>query len=117
MTLIECIPNFSEGRRPEVIERDRGAAVRSVEGVSLLDVQSDPTHNRCVVTFVGHEGPIAEAAFRAIKKASELIDLNQHEGAHPRFGATDVRALRAAARRGHAGLRRDGAAARQARRR
>ena len=53
-------------------------------------MQSDPTHNRCVVTFVGHEGPIAEAAFRAIKKATELIDLNQHEGAHPRFGATDV---------------------------
>ena len=89
MTLIECIPNFSEGRRPEVIEQI-AAAVRSVEGVSLLDVQSDPTHNRCVVTFVGHEGPIAEAAFRAIQKASELIDLNQHEGAHPRFGAADV---------------------------
>ena len=89
MTLIECIPNFSEGRRPEVIEQI-AAAVRSVEGVSLLDVQSDPTHNRCVVTFVGHEGPIAEAAFRAVKKATELIDLNQHEGAHPRFGATDV---------------------------
>ena len=89
MTLIECIPNFSEGRRPEVIEQI-AASVRSVEGVSLLDVQSDPTHNRCVVTFVGHEGPIAEAAFRAVKKAAELIDLNQHEGAHPRFGATDV---------------------------
>ena len=89
MTLIECIPNFSEGRRPEVIDQI-SAAVRSVEGVSLLDVQSDPTHNRCVVTFVGHEGPIAEAAFRAIQKASELIDLNQHQGAHPRFGAADV---------------------------
>jgi glutamate formiminotransferase len=89
VTLIECIPNFSEGRRPEVIEQI-GDAVKSVDGVSLLDVQSDPTHNRCVVTFVGHEGPIAEAAFRAIQKASELIDLNQHEGAHPRFGAADV---------------------------
>ena len=89
MTLIECIPNFSEGRRPEVIDQ-LADAVRSVDGVSLLDVQSDATHNRCVVTFVGHEGPIAEAAFRAIKKASEVIDLNQHEGAHPRFGATDV---------------------------
>jgi glutamate formiminotransferase len=89
VTLIECIPNFSEGRRPEVIEQI-AAAVRGVEGVSLLDVQSDPTHNRCVVTFVGHEGPIAEAAFRAVAKAAELIDLNQHEGAHPRFGATDV---------------------------
>jgi glutamate formiminotransferase len=89
VTLIECIPNFSEGRRPEVIEQ-LTEAVRSVDGVSLLDVQSDPTHNRCVVTFVGHEGPIAEAAYRAIRKASEVIDLNQHEGAHPRFGATDV---------------------------
>ncbi len=89
MTLIECIPNFSEGRRPEVIDQITDA-VRSVAGVSLLDVQSDPTHNRCVVTFVGHEGPIAEAAFRAVEKASELIDLNQHDGAHPRFGATDV---------------------------
>ena len=89
MTLIECIPNFSEGRRPEVIEQ-LADAVRSVDGVSLLDVQSDPTHNRCVVTFVGHEGPIAEAAFRSIEKASELIDLNEHEGAHPRFGAADV---------------------------
>lgn len=89
MTLIECIPNFSEGRRPEVIRRIAGA-VESVDGVSLLDVQSDATHNRCVVTFVGHEGPIADAAFRAIEKASELIDLNEHEGAHPRFGATDV---------------------------
>jgi len=89
VTLIECIPNFSEGRRPEVIEQ-LADAVRSVDGVSLLDVQSDPTHNRCVVTFVGHEGPIAEAAFRTIQKASELIDLNEHEGAHPRFGAADV---------------------------
>jgi glutamate formiminotransferase len=89
VTLIECIPNFSEGRRPEVIDQI-AAAVKSVEGVSLLDVQSDPTHNRCVVTFVGHEGPIAEAAFRSIKKAAELIDLNEHEGAHPRFGAADV---------------------------
>ena len=89
MTLIECIPNFSEGRRPEVIEQIAGA-VRSVDGVSLLDVQSDATHNRCVVTFVGPDGPIVEAAFRAVRKASELIDLNEHEGAHPRFGATDV---------------------------
>ncbi len=89
MTLIECIPNFSEGRRPEVID-EIAAAVASVAGVQLLDVQSDATHNRCVVTFVGHEEPIAEAAFRAIGTAARLIDLNEHEGAHPRFGATDV---------------------------
>ena len=89
MTLIECIPNFSGGRRQDVIE-EIAAAVTRVDGVHLLDVQSDATHNRCVVTFVGHEGPIAEAAFRAIETASALIDLNQHEGAHPRFGASDV---------------------------
>jgi glutamate formiminotransferase len=89
VTLIECIPNFSEGSRPEVIAQIAGE-VETVDGVSLLDVQSDATHNRCVVTFVGHEGQIVEAAFRAIRKAAELIDLNRHEGAHPRFGATDV---------------------------
>ena len=89
MTLIECIPNFSEGRRPEVIDAI-AAAVAGVDGVHLLDVQSDATHNRCVVTFVGHEGPIAEAAFRGIRTAADLIDLNHHDGAHPRFGAADV---------------------------
>jgi glutamate formiminotransferase len=89
VTLIECIPNFSEGRRQDVID-EIAAAVTRVDGVHLLDVQSDATHNRCVVTFVGHEDPIAEAAFRAIEKAAELIDLNEHDGAHPRFGATDV---------------------------
>ena len=89
MTLIECIPNFSEGRRQAVIA-EIAAAVSRVDGVHLLDVQSDATHNRSVVTFVGHEGPIAEAAFRAVETAAALIDLNEHEGAHPRFGATDV---------------------------
>ena len=89
VTLIECIPNFSEGRRQNVID-EIAAAVTRVDGVHLLDVQSDATHNRCVVTFVGHEGPIAEAAFRAIETAAALIDLNDHKGAHPRFGAADV---------------------------
>jgi glutamate formiminotransferase len=89
VTLIECIPNFSEGRRQDVID-EIAAAVTRVDGVHLLDVQGDATHNRCVVTFVGHEGPIAEAAFRAVETAAALIDLNQHQGAHPRFGATDV---------------------------
>lgn len=89
MTLIECIPNFSEGRRSEVID-ELAASVAGVDGVRLLDVQSDATHNRCVITFVGHEAPIAEAAFRAIQTAAALIDLNDHQGAHPRFGATDV---------------------------
>jgi glutamate formiminotransferase len=89
VTLIECIPNFSEGRRAGVID-EIAAAVTRVDGVHLLDVQSDVTHNRSVVTFVGHEGPIAEAAFRAVETAAALIDLNQHQGAHPRFGAADV---------------------------
>jgi glutamate formiminotransferase len=89
LTLIECIPNFSEGRRQGVID-EIAAAVTRVDGVHLLDVQSDATHNRCVVTFVGHEGPIAEAAFRAVETAAALIDLNKHAGAHPRFGAADV---------------------------
>ncbi len=89
MTLIECIPNFSEGRRLEVVD-GIAAAVAGVDGVQLLDVQSDAAHNRSVVTFVGHEGPVSEAAFRAIQTAAALIDLNQHEGAHPRFGAADV---------------------------
>ncbi len=89
MTLIECIPNFSEGRRPEVVEK-LGAAIAGVDGVQLLDVQSDATHNRSVVTFVGEHEPIVEAAFRGIRAAAELIDLNEHEGAHPRFGAADV---------------------------
>jgi len=89
VTLIECIPNFSEGRRADVID-EIAEAVAGVDGVQLLDVQSDATHNRSVVTFVGHEGPIAEAAFRGIQTAAALIDLNDHEGAHPRFGAADV---------------------------
>ena len=89
MTLIECIPNFSEGRRMEVVA-EIVEAIDLVEGVHLLDVQSDATHNRSVVTFVGHEGAIAEAAFRGIETAAALIDLNEHEGAHPRFGAADV---------------------------
>lgn len=89
MTLIECIPNFSEGRRPEVID-EIAEAISATDGVQLLDVQSDATHNRSVVTFVGHEGPVAEAAFRGIETAAALIDLNDHQGAHPRFGAADV---------------------------
>jgi glutamate formiminotransferase/formiminotetrahydrofolate cyclodeaminase len=87
--LIECIPNFSEARRPEVIDQIV-AAVVSVEGVHLLDRSSDLDHNRTVLTFVGAPGEVGEAAFRAIKTAAELIDLDQHTGEHPRIGATDV---------------------------
>ena len=86
--LIECIPNFSEARRPEVIDQIV-AAIQSVEGARLLDRSSDLDHNRTVLTFAGPPG-VEEAAFRAIKTAAELIDLDQHTGAHPRIGATDV---------------------------
>jgi glutamate formiminotransferase / formiminotetrahydrofolate cyclodeaminase len=87
--LIECIPNFSEARRPEVIDQIV-AAIQSVEEVRLLDRSSDLDHNRTVLTFAGSPFGVEEAAFRAIKTASELIDLDNHTGEHPRLGATDV---------------------------
>jgi glutamate formiminotransferase/formiminotetrahydrofolate cyclodeaminase len=88
-TLIECIPNFSEARRPEVIDQIV-AAIKSVEGARLLDCSSDMDHNRTVVTFAGPPFAVEEAAFRAVKTAAELIDMNNHQGEHPRIGATDV---------------------------
>jgi glutamate formiminotransferase len=87
--LIECVPNFSEGRDLEVI-RQITDAIESVEGVSLLDVDPGASTNRTVVTFVGNPDAAVEAAFRGIKKAAELIDMRRHKGAHPRMGATDV---------------------------
>lgn len=87
--LIECVPNFSEGRDLNVIRQITGA-IESVEGVSLLDVDPGATTNRTVVTFVGSPEGAVEAAFRAIQKAAELIDMRKHQGAHPRMGATDV---------------------------
>jgi glutamate formiminotransferase/formiminotetrahydrofolate cyclodeaminase len=87
--LVECIPNFSEARRPEVIDRIV-AAISAVEGVHLLDRSSDLDHNRTVLTFAGPPETTAEAAFQAIKTAAELIDLDRHTGEHPRIGATDV---------------------------
>ncbi len=87
--LIECVPNFSEGRNPEVI-RQITDAIAAVEGVRLLDVDPGKATNRTVVTFVGEPEPVVEAAFQAIKKAAELIDMRQHKGEHPRMGATDV---------------------------
>ncbi|MEW6029797.1 MAG: glutamate formimidoyltransferase [Chloroflexota bacterium] len=87
--LIECIPNFSEARRPEVIDRI-AAAIQSVGEVKLLDRSSDLDHNRTVLTFAGTPAGVEEAAFRAIQTAAELIDLDQHTGEHPRIGATDV---------------------------
>ncbi len=87
--LVECVPNFSEGRRPEVIEAIADE-VRKVEGVKLLDVKPDASHNRVVVTFVGEPQAVKLAAFNACKKAAELIDMEQQQGEHPRIGATDV---------------------------
>jgi len=87
--LIECVPNFSEGRRPEIIEAIADA-IRGVPGAHVLDVSADADHNRCVVTFVGNPKAVEEGAFRAIAKAAQLIDLDKHEGEHPRIGATDV---------------------------
>ena len=87
--LIECVPNFSEGRDQSII-RQITDAIESVEGVSLLDVDPGASTNRTVVTFVGSPEAGVEAAFRGIKKAAELIDMRKHKGAHPRMGATDV---------------------------
>jgi glutamate formiminotransferase / formiminotetrahydrofolate cyclodeaminase len=87
--LIECVPNFSEGRDQNVI-RQITDAIESVDGVSLLDVDPGASTNRTVVTFVGSPDAAVEAGFRAIKKAAELIDMRKHKGAHPRMGTTDV---------------------------
>lgn len=87
--LIECVPNFSEGRRMDVIDAIT-AAISAVEGVRVLDRHIDADHNRSVITFVGAPEPILEAAFAAMAQAAERIDLNQHRGEHPRIGATDV---------------------------
>ena len=87
--LVECVPNFSEGRRPEVIARIVDS-IRAVPGVAVLDQSSDADHNRTVVTFAGPPEAVEAAAFEAIATAATLIDLDQHQGAHPRLGATDV---------------------------
>lgn len=87
--LIECVPNFSEGRDMSVIKQITDV-IETVDGVKLLDVDPGQATNRTVVTFVGTPDEVLEAAFLAVKKASELIDMSKHHGAHPRFGATDV---------------------------
>jgi glutamate formiminotransferase len=87
--VVECVPNFSEGRRPEVVEA-LAQAIASVEGVQLLDREMDASHNRSVITFIGSRAAVAEAAFQGAKKAVELIDMNLHRGEHPRIGALDV---------------------------
>ena len=96
--IIECVPNFSEGRDMSVIKQGRDMSVikqitdeiESVDGVRLLDVDPGEATNRTVVTFVGEPEAVVEAAFRSVRKAGELIDMRQHHGAHPRMGATDV---------------------------
>ncbi|HPQ89515.1 MAG TPA: glutamate formimidoyltransferase, partial [Candidatus Mcinerneyibacteriales bacterium] len=87
--IIECVPNFSEGRNMGLIDKIT-AEISQTEGVVLLDVDPGKDTNRTVVTFVGSPEGVKEAAYKAIKKASELIDMRQHSGAHPRMGATDV---------------------------
>lgn len=87
--IIECVPNFSEGRNKEIIAQIT-AAIEQVEGAKLLHVDMGAATNRTVVTFAGNENAVVEAAFKAIKKASELIDMRHHTGEHPRQGATDV---------------------------
>src|ERR1041384_4882965 len=87
--LVECVPNFSEGRKIEVVDQLAGA-LAAVHSACVLDRHIDPDHNRSVITFVARPEMVVEAAFRAVKLASQLIDMRQHMGVHPRLGATDV---------------------------
>jgi len=87
--LVECVPNFSEGRRPEVVKAIV-AAIEAENGVKVIDYEMDADHNRAVVTFVCHPNLAVEAAFRGYQKAAELIDMSTHTGGHPRMGACDV---------------------------
>src|SRR5690606_34950897 len=89
MKIIECIPNFSDARRPEVVEAIINS-VAQVPNVHVLDRHSDMDHNRTVLTFIGDPAGVEEAAYQGIAKAVELIDLNDHQGEHPRLGAADV---------------------------
>ena len=89
MKLVECVPNFSEGRRPEVVQAIVNA-IAAVEGVAMLDVSSDASHNRTVVTFVAPAERVVDAAFAGMREATQRIDLTTHSGEHPRMGATDV---------------------------
>ena len=87
--LIECVPNFSEGRRQEVVD-EIVTAIGQIDGVTVLDSSRDETHNRSVVTFAGSAEPVVRAATAGVGRALELIDMEEHEGAHPRIGAVDV---------------------------
>ncbi len=87
--MVECIPNFSEGRNPEIV-RQIAEAIASVETACVLDRHIDPDHNRSVITFVATPDRVVAAAVAGVKRAAELIDMRRHEGVHPRIGATDV---------------------------
>ncbi|MBI5753660.1 glutamate formimidoyltransferase [Candidatus Peregrinibacteria bacterium] len=87
--LIECIPNFSEGRDPKKIQKIRDA-ISKIKGIHILHVTSDHNHNRTVITFAGEPKAVFKAAFEAVKTAAKLINVNEHTGVHPRIGATDV---------------------------
>ena len=87
--LMECVPNFSEGRDETLVEQIIDEA-RKIEGITILDYSSDKDHNRTVLTMIGSPEQVKEAAINTAKKAAELIDMSKHEGAHPRMGATDV---------------------------
>src|ERR1700685_3877331 len=87
--MIECVPNFSEGRNPKTLNAIEGA-IASVAGIRVLRAEADPDHNRCVITFAGEPEPVRGAALLGIAEAVKRIDLNTHSGAHPRIGAADV---------------------------
>lgn len=87
--IVECVPNFSEGRRKDVVDAIAGE-IGGIEEAKVLDVEMDASHNRSVITFVGSPSACVKAAFAGVRKAAELIDMNVHEGEHPRIGATDV---------------------------
>ena len=87
--LVECVPNFSEGRNPETV-RLIAESIASVESACVLDTHIDPDHNRSVITFVASPANVVKAAVNAVRRASELIDMREHRGEHPRLGATDV---------------------------
>jgi glutamate formiminotransferase len=89
MKLVECVPNFSEGRDKSVVNQI-AEAIKVNDHVKILDVEMDPDHNRSVITFVSPVEYAVDAAFSGIKKAAELINMEKHKGAHPRFGAADV---------------------------
>lgn len=89
MDVVECVPNFSEGRDKSVVDKIV-ASMTAVEGVRLLDMEMDPNHNRSVITLIGSPTAVSEAAFRGVETASHLINLDKHKGEHPRFGSADV---------------------------